>query len=67
MLISLIFLVVVVFLITRLLQGPSNTRMSSGANEPTAMEILDQRYARGEITRKEYLTIRDDMTRGRDA
>lgn len=30
--------------------------------EPLA--ILEQRYARGELTREDYLKIRDDLTRG---
>ena len=32
-------------------------------NEASAEEILDERYAGGEISREEYLTIRDDITR----
>lgn len=28
------------------------------------IDILDQRYARGELTREDYLRIRDDLTRG---
>lgn len=28
------------------------------------MDILEQRYARGEVTREDYLRIRDDLTRG---
>lgn len=46
-----------------------------GLREPTAvpayasathqpLEILEQRYARGELTREDYLKIRDDLTRG---
>ena len=66
----LLFLAVaaaVIFLISRLLQGPGDTRMNGGNNGPTALEILDQRYARGETTREEYLAARDDITRSRDA
>lgn len=29
---------------------------------PSAMELLDRRYARGEINREEYLRIRADLT-----
>lgn len=32
---------------------------------PTAFEILNARYARGEISRDEYLRIRGDLTGGR--
>ncbi len=46
-----------------------------GLQEPTSypayapppgnpLEILEQRYARGELTREDYLRIRDDLTRG---
>lgn len=28
------------------------------------LEILEQRYARGEVTREDYLRIRDDLIRG---
>ena len=36
-------------------------------NEKEAGEILDARYANGEITQEEYLTVRDDITRANDA
>jgi putative membrane protein len=29
---------------------------------PSARELLDRAYARGELTRDEYLTKRDDLT-----
>ncbi len=46
-----------------------------GLHEPTVypayvptpqnpLDILEQRYARGELTREDYLKIRDDITRG---
>lgn len=42
--------------------------MTSGpsAQEHTksAIELLDEAYARGEITREEYLQKRNDLTRG---
>lgn len=28
------------------------------------LKILEQRYARGELTREDYLKVRDDLTRG---
>jgi len=34
---------------------------STGAGSGTAREELDRRYARGEISREEYLAIRDDL------
>ncbi len=29
-----------------------------------ALEVVDQRYARGELTREDYLKIRDDLSHG---
>lgn len=34
-----------------------------GAREPTPRELLDRRYARGELTRDEYLQQRNDLER----
>ena len=65
MIVFLIILVVVIFLATRLLQGPGGT--GEPGDPPTALEVLDQRYARGEINREEYLTIRDDIKRKQNA
>ena len=30
---------------------------------PTALNVLEERYARGEISREEYLEIREDLRR----
>lgn len=35
---------------------------ASPAQQP--LEIVEQRYARGELTREDYLKLRDDLTRG---
>ncbi|HXF61056.1 MAG TPA: SHOCT domain-containing protein [Caldilineaceae bacterium] len=40
--------------------GHSQTRN----NQPTPLEILQARYARGEINREEYETIRRDLQSG---
>ena len=40
-----------------LTRGPQNTKN----REKTAIEILQDRYARGEIDRDEYLQMRDDL------
>lgn len=34
---------------------------STGSGGADAQEILDRRYARGEITREEYLKIKQDL------
>ena len=36
----------------------TGTRSSSGQRQPTARQVLDERFARGEITREEYEEIR---------
>ncbi|MHB9035010.1 MAG: SHOCT domain-containing protein [Anaerolineae bacterium] len=34
-----------------------------GGQEPTPLEILEQRYARGEITREQFLAMREDLSK----
>lgn len=36
--------------------------MAGGVQTPTAREILDQRYARGEISREEYAQMKQDLS-----
>ena len=61
---SLLFLVllavVVVVLIRALMPGGA---LPSAAAGPSALETLEQRYARGEIGRDEYLEKKQDLTR----
>ena len=35
-----------------------------GEKKPDALAVLEERYARGEIDREEYLQKRDDLKRG---
>lgn len=47
--------------------GGLNARPPAPAGAPTPsqlLSILDERYARGEVTREDYLKIRDDLSRG---
>ncbi len=37
-------------------------RSQKAANKATAKEALDHRHANGEVTREEYLKIKDDIT-----
>ena len=38
------------------------TNGSPETKQPTAREILDQRYARGEISREEYEQVKEDLS-----
>jgi putative membrane protein len=40
-------------------RGPGSRHVPPGEKE--ALEILRQRYARGEISREEYLSMREDL------
>ncbi len=41
--------------------NPNNQSGPSAPQQPSAREILDQRYARGEINREEYESIKQDL------
>lgn len=67
-LIGVILLIGAIMVIARdgsSLQGLFGSRGMTGFNQggadEDAQEILDQRYARGEITREEYLSIKQDL------
>ena len=38
-----------------------NGRRETPAGDGSPLDILEQRYARGEITREEFQTMRDDL------
>lgn len=42
--------------------GSPNSQADSPRPSPSAREILDMRYARGELTRDEYQTMLGDIT-----
>jgi len=42
--------------------NPSNHLVNKNTNQPSAQEILDQRYARGEISQEEYERIKTDLS-----
>ncbi len=55
-------IVLIVWAVRRLSAGAAFSRVASGApNGPR--EILQQRYARGEITREQYQQMLDDLNR----
>jgi putative membrane protein len=41
-----------------LFRQATGTRQLGGQRQPTARQVLDERFARGEISREEYETIR---------
>ena len=64
---SLIFWEVLSFLIVLSLGWLIFTAMRKRVGGGGARGVFDRRYASGEITREEYLTIRDDIKRNPDA
>lgn len=60
-LMMLLFWVAVVILVIWLVRQFSERKPASGGR---ALEILDERYARGEIDREDYLARRSDLTPG---
>lgn len=60
----LVLLVLVVALFVGLVQWVSGDRAAGHAETPTARDILDARYARGEIDRQEYLKRKQDISGG---
>jgi putative membrane protein len=58
MIIPLVLLIVAVVALVRWMGGGTG---NGGGRVRTARDILDERYARGEIDREEYQRRRDDM------
>lgn len=50
----IVFWGAVVFLVVWLVRGRASEQAGSGSERPSALEILDERFARGEINREEY-------------
>jgi uncharacterized membrane protein len=50
-----------VWLVRVILTGGSNTGIPAGRNRLSAREILDQRYAQGEITREQHQLMSEDV------
>ena len=58
----LLFLAVFIYFMRGMFSGGMGGGMSSGRSE-TAREILDRRYAAGEINKEEYEEMKADLTR----
>ena len=50
-------IVILIIWLVRKAKGDSTTR----ANQPSARELLAQRYARGEINHDEFIRMKDDL------
>ncbi|MFP4060036.1 MAG: SHOCT domain-containing protein [Bacteroidota bacterium] len=57
--IGIVILILVIWLILR---GSSSRNTYTRANEKTAMDILNERYARGEIDKKEFEKRKKDLS-----
>jgi len=58
----LVFWVIIIALAVLLVKGLFNSNGTrSGDNTSTAKKILDERYARGEITQEQYQTMVKDI------
>lgn len=58
----LIFWIVIVVLAVLLVRGLFQTNQPGGTNQPlSARQILEQRYARGEINQEQYLLMLKDI------
>ena len=44
--------------------GVAANRSTAATTPPSAREILETRYARGELSREDYLTTLNDLSRG---
>ncbi len=56
--------VVLIIILVAALAGLGSPALGASGTLGTPLGILDQRYARGELTREDYLKIRDDLGRG---
>ena len=50
--------------VVKYLMGDRRVNAPEGKRKPDALAVLEERYARGEVGREEYLQKRDDLKRG---
>lgn len=62
----LFWLVPILLVLAAIKYLAGGSRLGQGAREERrkALDVLEERYARGEIDREEYLQKRDDLKRG---
>ena len=56
--------IVLVLAVVKYLMGGRGPNAPDGKKKPDALAVLEERYARGEIDREEYLQKREDLKRG---
>ena len=61
MIIWAVIIIALIAFITWLVSGRSFRRRSDGRTSSAALDLLEQRYARGEIGREEYLQKKNDI------
>lgn len=59
-----ILLVLVLVVVVKYLIGGRRSNALDGERKPDALAILEERYARGEVGREEYVQKRDDLKQG---
>ena len=53
--------ILLVLAVVKYLMGDRRSNALDGESKPQALTVLEERYARGEINREEYLQKRDDL------
>jgi putative membrane protein len=56
----LVLIALAIWLVRSIIQG-NHSAVSNSSATLTAREILDQRYSRGEITREQYVQMKQDI------
>ncbi len=56
--------ILLVVAVVKYLMGDRRSNASDGEKKLGALAVLEERYARGEVGREEYLQKRDDLKRG---
>ena len=58
-----ILVILAIAALVRWLAVPGGPSVTGGGDRKRALEVLEERYARGEIDREEYLQKREDLER----
>lgn len=59
-----LILILLVLAAVKYLKRGRGSNAPDGEKKPDALAVLEERYARGEINREEYLQKRDELKRG---